>query len=71
MTDAIEGGLEDIAAVLLEPVEEADRLVGEALDKIGEGGQLAGGELQEVAAKVETLAGKIDQLQRRLRGGTA
>jgi len=67
MTDAVEGALGDIAAALLEPIEEADRLVGEALDKVGEGAELAGTELSEVSVKVETLAGKIEALRQRLR----
>lgn len=69
MTDAVEGALKDIAAVLLEPLEEADRLVGEAIDKIGEGTELAGAELGEVSATVESLATRIEALQQRLRGG--
>lgn len=70
MTDAIEGGLQGLAAMLLGPIEEADRLVGEAIDKAGEGLQLVGAEAEELAAKVEALAGKIDQLRQRLRGGS-
>jgi len=68
VTDAVEGALGGIAAALLEPIEEADRLVGEALDKVGEGAELAGAELGEVSDKVNALAGKIDALQQRLRG---
>jgi hypothetical protein len=65
--------LDDIGGALLEPLEDAERILGEVSDKVGEalaaGGTAAGAELSEVGAALDRLADKVEALQQRLRGG--
>jgi hypothetical protein len=61
-------GLENVLGMALEPLEEADRLLGEAIEKIGEGAEFVGEEAAKFGEFVAGLAAKIETLQGKLRG---
>jgi hypothetical protein len=58
----------DIAGGLLEPFEEIDRLLGEAVQKAGQLIEQGGDGVTRAGELVASWAAKIDQLQHRLAG---
>jgi hypothetical protein len=61
--------LGNLAGGLLEPLKDAERILAEAMEKLGEGVQWTGGELGELSDLLDSLAGKVAALQAKLRGG--
>lgn len=57
------GGLSDVMGIALEPLEQADRLLSEAIEKLGEGIEFVGNQAQEFAEYLSGLADKINTLQ--------
>lgn len=60
--------LGDIAGGLLEPLELAERALGELIEKAGEVTQVGGAALAEFGDRVQRLANLVDALQAQLRG---
>lgn len=56
-------GVGDVLGIALEPLEQADRLLAEAIEKMGQGIEFVGEQAQEFAAYLSGLAEKIDTLQ--------
>jgi hypothetical protein len=61
--------LGEIGGALLDPIQQATRLVGEAIDKLGSLTSAGGAELSEVGQAVEQLAARVNELRNRLSGG--
>lgn len=66
MTDFIE----NLLAGMLGPLRDADQILAQAIDQLGQGLQWTGDEAAELAGLVDGLADKISLLQARLRSGT-
>lgn len=61
-------GLENVLGVALGPLEEADKLLGDAISKLGEGVEFAGEEAEKFGAFISSLEGKIAALRAKLSG---
>jgi hypothetical protein len=60
-------GLENVLGLALEPLEQADKLLGEGIEKLGDATQFVGGEAAQFGEFVAGLAAKIQTLQDKLR----
>lgn len=60
-------GLEHLLGDALIPLEEADRLLGEAIDKIGQGVTFAGDEASKFGEYIAGLEAKIAALAAKLK----
>jgi hypothetical protein len=63
-------GLENVLGLALEPLEQADKLLGEAIEKLGAGAEFVGGEAEQFGNFIAGLAEKIQTLQDKLRHST-
>jgi len=69
MTNILHEVLGDMLGPLFSGLGEADKLVSEAIDKLGEGVEFTGEEAQKLAALIASLAPKLEALKAKLAGG--